>query len=523
MANFEHLIRNAIKAKQADTAEARALVYASSRNALQNIIAKNPSLTPEASAFQQQQLEEVIAAIESEFAAPSDAFADVQTGPAPDANQFDTDDSLADTSAVHEPSVSSPPPPENVDLEPVKDDPLSQQHFAEQAAVPPSVSSGQVEEQSPLVNAQLDDFDDPVVEADTHSSEDLAAANPAPVEPAPVSQPPVEEAPAQQPAAPDPMAELEEILSGGKAPVSPAPEPPIAQVDQNYTTQPVPTVGEQAKAPNFTEHQVQSELRAEPEVVSVSDQTNSVSIDEEAELADYYAPRSDAQPKELPPEFTKRRRSQRRLVWVTIVLLCLGVLAFVGYRIFSDFFNTYIANGGNGSVVISDNASRKDSNSDYINILEPGDLTALSVTDNGKVEIVNEQSNEMIRLMSVRDASNLSAPANPILIRLKPGVIEQVRGKRVTVEIYARSGSGGTSQFTVECRFDNTIGCGRKRFLVGAQPEASIFAFTMEENQPLESSALIAINTDITPAAAELGKGDVLDIVYIRLRTFKDE
>ena len=154
----------------------------------------------------------------------------------------------------------------------------------------------------------------------------------------------------------------------------------------------------------------------------------------------------------------------------------------------------------------------------YINILEPGDLSALITSNRGQAELVNELNLEMVRIVSVRDDVDRSQAANPILLRLKPGVLEQISGKNVTFEIYAKSASPSPAQFTVKCQFGSLGSCGRKRFRVGLQPEASIFAFDLGEVVNPDLKAYIAISTDTTANAATTGRGDVIDIVYARLR-----
>ena len=98
-------------------------------------------------------------------------------------------------------------------------------------------------------------------------------------------------------------------------------------------------------------------------------------------------------------------------------------------------------------------------------------------------------------------------------------MLEEITGKRVTAEIFARSGTSRAAQFAVECLFDQGANCGRKRFHVGVQPEASIFAFMLDPETASSAVKYIAINTDITENASITGEGDALDIVYVRLRT----
>ncbi|MEL7428868.1 MAG: hypothetical protein AAFN43_02600 [Pseudomonadota bacterium] len=199
------------------------------------------------------------------------------------------------------------------------------------------------------------------------------------------------------------------------------------------------------------------------------------------------------------------------------------MIGWIGYRILIGVIDgSLLGYNGNGNGSITGTSIQQDQESDYITVIEPGDLTAMVVSDRGRVEIINEQSLEMIRILSLRDKEDRSQSAKPILLRLKPGVVQQIRGKRVTAEIFARSGSSGPAQFAVECVFDDQIGCGRKRFRVGVQPEASVFAFTMGRNTDINADAFIAINTDITDDAAVTGEGDILDVVYVRLRTSRE-
>jgi len=226
------------------------------------------------------------------------------------------------------------------------------------------------------------------------------------------------------------------------------------------------------------------------------------------------------EPARIPSGFAKRRKSQRNWFWFIIFLVIIALLGWIGYRTFLGVIDGSLFGQNDGS---GQSIEQKDEQSSYFSIVEPGDLTALVVSDRGRVEIVNEQGLEMIRILSVRNQADRAEAAKPILLRLKPGVIEQIRGKRVTAEIFARSGKSGPAQFSVECQFGSQIGCGRKRFRVGVQPEASIFAFTMEGTRDINSDAFIAMSTDITDNASITGEGDVLDIVYVRLRTSKNQ
>ena len=106
----------------------------------------------------------------------------------------------------------------------------------------------------------------------------------------------------------------------------------------------------------------------------------------------------------------------------------------------------------------------------------------------------------------------------PIQLKIKPGVLEQISGKKVTIEIYAKSGGAGPAAFAVECKLDGLGSCGRKRFRVGLQPEAAVFSVTMRPDEGSGADAHLAISTDITSSAEITGIGDAVDIIYVRLR-----
>ena len=96
--------------------------------------------------------------------------------------------------------------------------------------------------------------------------------------------------------------------------------------------------------------------------------------------------------------------------------------------------------------------------------------------------------------------------------------MEQVEGRRVTVEILAKSGGTGPATFSIFCVFNNVEACGRKRFRIGLQPEAIVFALNVPQAESAGADGHFALNTDITGSASITGQGDVVDILYARLR-----
>ena len=219
----------------------------------------------------------------------------------------------------------------------------------------------------------------------------------------------------------------------------------------------------------------------------------------------------------LPLGFSKRRKTQKRFFWTLITLVILGMLAWIVYFLVVSFLNGSLVGQGEGNKENPNAISRQADSENYITVIEASDLSSLVMAGRGKAEIVKELNSDMIRVNSIRDALNRAEPAMPILIRLKPGVLKQISGKRVTVEIFAKSGGGETAHFAVGCEFGSLTECGRKRFLAGSQPNASVFAFQMDTINDINQDMYLTLSTDTTSQAAVTGKGDILDIVYIRL------
>ncbi len=322
--------------------------------------------------------------------------------------------------------------------------------------------------------------------------------------------------PAPQPAPPkreDPLHELKQILledsdefrnaQERQHPVQEEPRieaPPTAALESSAVQEPV-----------SVEQSAPEETGAEPVMAETrADNPPDAGVGGEAEVY--------VEPENLPLEFAKRRKSQKIFAWLLASLVVVALLVWLAYYVFVGIMEGTLF-GLNDKPLQNPNSPTSETQSaGYITILEPGDLSSLVTANRGEAQIVNELNLEMIRLVSVRSAANRSEPADPILIRLKPGVLEAISGKTVTFEIYGKSGISKPAQFTVKCQFGDLGSCGRKRFRVGLQPEASIFAFEIGEVANSNQSAFIAISTDITEVAAITGKGDPIDIAYARLR-----
>jgi len=222
----------------------------------------------------------------------------------------------------------------------------------------------------------------------------------------------------------------------------------------------------------------------------------------------------------------RAKRNTIRFAGIIGMLLILALVAWVGYLLITSLVGGISGDPSKKQVQRVSPLNPVDQNADngfqYITIVEADDPSAIITNGRGTVSIVQEQNQNILRIMSIRSASNKTKPAEPMLLELKPGVLQQIIGKRVTVEILAKSGNSGPATFSVECDLGELGSCGRKRFRVGLQPEAVVFSIDLKNSSNFEGPAYLAINTDIASSANLSGQGDVLDIVSARLRIVGD-
>lgn len=221
-----------------------------------------------------------------------------------------------------------------------------------------------------------------------------------------------------------------------------------------------------------------------------------------------------------PHEFSERRKWQRKLLGIIAIVFILAFLLWLMSILFSDSIESFLSGSSRNSSQINslDPTEGQEENLDYITILEASDPSALVTAGSGSAEIVNELNAEMLRIVSLRQEGQWQDAAAPIKLTLKPGVQERIAGQKITVEIYAKSGGNGPAAFTVACKLGELGSCGRKRFRVGLQPEAAVFSIDTKAGPGKSDTAHLAISTDATGSAEVTGRGDAVDIIYVRLR-----
>jgi len=327
------------------------------------------------------------------------------------------------------------------------------------------------------------------------------------------------------PAAPQPSS-LE--ASSPSLPVQPAmataPQPPVAPpVNTGQVSYPAPMPGSQPDPAPLGEPiatAVALEATAEGQGENLAFGNSQIDVDRPQ--GSYYEEGVDqaefdiGEEARIPAGFSRRRKIQRRIFWVLAVLLILAGIAWIAISIGQQLMGSRLLNPGESPALTENNGQV--SATDFITVLQSGDTDSLQGAGAGSVEIVNQLSRDMVRLVSRREAGGASDKAQPFRLKLEPGVLERISGEQVTVEIFARSGQSGPAQFMVTCDFAGQAGCGRKRFRVGQQPQVSVFAFQMVNVENPRGDYFISLNTDTTSNSAETGTGDVLDIIYMRMR-----
>ncbi len=208
------------------------------------------------------------------------------------------------------------------------------------------------------------------------------------------------------------------------------------------------------------------------------------------------------------------------------MLLLLIVLAGAGWLTYS-LVSTLMEGAGSQAPTATAPAGTEgqpaqDADFVYISVLSPQDTTALQLEGRGTAQIVNQSNMEMIRLTSVRPEGKRSEQAEPILITLSEGVLSQVAGKNVTVEIQAKSGSTEPATFSIRCDFNGEEACGRKRFPAGPQPGTIIFTVPFPADPQPGAKYNLMINTDVAQTSGPSAQGDPIDIISARLRYDKE-
>ncbi len=338
-----------------------------------------------------------------------------------------------------------------------------------------------------------------------------AQVEPAPVEiveietqpePQTVPPPPIPE-PDPQPIAPEPVAPIAPALIEERISVPAALESAAAEIPTQIPAAIEPQVEVAPVAPINAEIHMAPEPLPEFVPESITQVPDYPALDPAAQHAAATLRSTRPQPKKF-----------RFLVWL-LTLVIMGIVGWVAYSLALEYLTPKPTTPNNPQVTRENGVTPA---GDFFTILDATQPSALITGGNGTADIMSETSQPAIRIMSVRQPGSESTPAQPLLLELAPGILKDIAGKKATVEIFAKSGSNSAATFSVTCKFGALGECGRKRFRIGLQPEAVVFTIQISADYVEGQKAYLAINTDVTSAAAQSGKGAKIDIIYARVR-----
>ncbi len=530
MADFEGLINQALARHDSSNLAVREKIYQSSRNALVKMLEKTGNLSDDAVSLHFGKLEQSIARIEASYANSAKA-PPVQTREQPLSGHQAPAVKSTPVSVPHvEPSVPRP----NLQQAGVRHPQADEQTVPVPQSYQPAMDQQQAEVS----------FGKAVVPQDKMKS----------VEPAPAT---IQTSQAvKTDSVSDVMAELEALFPKAYAPspLFPAPAAPNGQATQTAPTgfpagsgqafdrpdtAPVPVAVRQPlpqrTEPSFRPAQLDIPAGGvEESAVSQANEDNgSYDLEPPEKVSSYLGDvAAEAERQETPEDTShhfeveaeplrtyKRRNPLLRRIWpIFLALAVVLVILWILYALFTTMNETDNSPAQQTGLGPVGETQEADDGSVFITLLEPTDLSSLVTAGRGTAELLNQQNRQMLRLQSVRQGALAAGNAEPILLELEKGVLNQISGKEVTVELFAKSGLNGPAQFAVECDIAGDSVCGRKRFLVGVQPERIVFALDLTGGIAPGARAFLAINTDITNTADASGTGDAIDIIYVRLR-----
>lgn len=195
---------------------------------------------------------------------------------------------------------------------------------------------------------------------------------------------------------------------------------------------------------------------------------------------------------------------RRRMRPLAAGLLALAVLLLLGGALYSSVIGlpSFIAAALGSSEASSDAAGAPSET--WISLFDGTRLEQVSTPQGGSIVAVTGSGDRpAVRVSAAREGGDIE-------VQVGPGVVGEVRGRKLRVEVLAGSPDGASREFTVECRFGGETVCGRQRFrTIGA---SQAFAFDMEVPGDATASGTISVEPGL---GADAGN---LDLYSVRLR-----
>ncbi|MFD2236185.1 hypothetical protein [Aureimonas populi] len=139
----------------------------------------------------------------------------------------------------------------------------------------------------------------------------------------------------------------------------------------------------------------------------------------------------------------------------------------------------------------------------WIGVFSGGELEQLAAPDGARMETVDEAGRAAVRL------SVLPETEAEVLVSLGPGLVQQIAGSTVRIELIAGSPDEELREFSVRCVFGSESVCERQRFATAMPEEAFVFDVAVPGGATGPASLAIG------PGLAETG---AVDLYSVRMR-----
>lgn len=140
----------------------------------------------------------------------------------------------------------------------------------------------------------------------------------------------------------------------------------------------------------------------------------------------------------------------------------------------------------------------------WINVFSGGNIETLSTPEGGRVEAITANGREAVRMQSP------SGQTSEVMLAVGPGLVGEIAGSTVRVELTAGSPDSRAREFSVRCLFASSSICDRQRFVTSMQEEAFVFDIAVPGDAA--SPATLAIAPGVG------GEGSDLDLFAVRMR-----
>ncbi|MHC5308006.1 hypothetical protein [Bartonella sp. LJL80] len=206
-----------------------------------------------------------------------------------------------------------------------------------------------------------------------------------------------------------------------------------------------------------------------------------------------------------------QKRPTHRLTILAVIIGCAILSVFIIWSFFNSLSGrTIIENQSDGAMHSSapielperpQNQNAKDDG--WIRFFHPGDATSVTTRGGASVDIRVDAGESYLRIFA--NSANDAA-----IIDIGEGALNTLRGKKVLLDIDAKSDSGQTSQLSITCDLGQGSDCGRRRFEVPSNREDILFQIDIPANS--SGPAKLYLTSDL------LGEGHAIDIFGMRMR-----